>query len=234
MRIALFSDIHGHITGLKAVLARLNEQGGADQIYALGDIVGGGPGAEDVIDLLLEHNAQMVLGNWDQVFCGLDAHLATLGPGAHESVVKTYEWLTEWLSPSHQKLLADLPMTRTVQLSSKHALFMCHAAPTDNAARICKWDAPAESLQGAFEDVDANLIAYGHYHAHHIRHLNGKIFLNVAAVGLGWAGLSTLTIVEADEPELRIRQYQVPYDMQEHYHLMAERQVPHSPAIYYW
>ena len=57
MRLALFSDVHGHVTGLKAVSDRIHHLGGADRICALGGFAGGDPGLDDVIDLLLEHDA---------------------------------------------------------------------------------------------------------------------------------------------------------------------------------
>lgn len=67
MKVALFSDIHGNITGLKAALAFLDKIGGADMLFAAGDTLGGGPGAEDVLDLLLERNVRMVLGNHEEL-----------------------------------------------------------------------------------------------------------------------------------------------------------------------
>ena len=40
MRIALFSDIHGNALGLREVLADIEARGGADVLFALGDILG--------------------------------------------------------------------------------------------------------------------------------------------------------------------------------------------------
>jgi predicted phosphodiesterase len=55
VRIALLSDVHGNVTGLRAVLARLDDLGGADALVAAGDHLVGGPGAGAVLDLLAEH-----------------------------------------------------------------------------------------------------------------------------------------------------------------------------------
>ena len=52
MRLALISDIHGNITGLKAVLAQVRKMGGADALYALGDHIGFGAATDEVLDLL--------------------------------------------------------------------------------------------------------------------------------------------------------------------------------------
>ena len=52
MKLAIFSDIHGHLAGLRAVLAAIDRLGGADAWYAAGDILLGGAGAEDLLELL--------------------------------------------------------------------------------------------------------------------------------------------------------------------------------------
>jgi hypothetical protein len=70
MRIAVFSDIHGNSVGLQAVFAQLEAHAPLDAVYALGDFLAIGPGAEDVIELLVEHDARMIRGNWDESFGG--------------------------------------------------------------------------------------------------------------------------------------------------------------------
>ncbi|HZB94438.1 MAG TPA: metallophosphoesterase, partial [Herpetosiphonaceae bacterium] len=72
MKIAVFSDIHGNISGLNAVLAAIDTLGGADLLFAAGDLLGGGPGTEDVLDLLLTRQVRMVRGNADEIIIDID------------------------------------------------------------------------------------------------------------------------------------------------------------------
>lgn len=58
MRIAVFSDIPGNSVGLQAVFAQLKAQAPPNAIYALGDFLAIGPGADDVIELLVEHDVR--------------------------------------------------------------------------------------------------------------------------------------------------------------------------------
>jgi len=234
MRVALFSDIHGHITGLKAVLAHVDRLGGADITYALGDFVGGGPGVEDVLDLLLARQVRMIRGNWDEIFIDLNAHLTRIPPGNHQFVRQTLAWLTSRLSPDHQALLANLPLSETLELSPTNRLFLCHAAPQDAWARVCQANTPIDDLRKAYGPLDAQVIAYGHYHQQHILQLDHQLLINVASVGLGWQGLSSLTLLEDLHDKISIQQYQVPYDFHEHTRLIRERGMPDDPAIWYW
>jgi predicted phosphodiesterase len=234
MRVALFSDLHGHITGLRAVLARLDQLGGADLTYALGDFVGGGPGAEDLLDLLLERQVGMVRGNWDEIFIDLGAQLRRLAPASHATVLRTYEWLLRQLAPAYRQLLAQLPLTASIQLAADHQLLLCHAAPDDPWARTCRADTPLTVLQQTYSRSPAQIIAYGHYHASHMLPLGKQLLLNVASVGLGWEGLSSLTLLTYADGHLSIQQQQVPYDVTEHQQLVYERGMPPDPAIWYW
>jgi predicted phosphodiesterase len=71
MRVALFSDLHGNIVGLQAVLARIDQLGGADVIFALGDFLAVGPGGDDLLDMLIARQVRMIRGNWDEIFIDL-------------------------------------------------------------------------------------------------------------------------------------------------------------------
>ena len=234
MRIALFSDIHGHITGLRAVLRRLQQLGGADIICCLGDYIGGGPGLDDVIEMLLEKNVRLIRGNWDDLFIGLETQLPRIALEYRESYLRTTEWMLRGLSKESQKLLAELPLYEIIQLTDQQKLLLCHATPTDSSARVCRADIPIAQLREAYGSYDAQIVAYGHYHSQHVLQMDNKTLINVASVDLGWKGLSSLTLLQATGESLCVQQFQVPYDVDEHDRLIRERQMPDDPAIWYW
>ena len=62
---AIFSDIHGNLDALEAVLADIKGQK-IDEIYCLGDIVGYGPNPRECIDRVRDHCTTSLLGNHDQ------------------------------------------------------------------------------------------------------------------------------------------------------------------------
>jgi predicted phosphodiesterase len=47
MRLALISDIHDNITGLKAVFTQIQKMGGVDGLYILGDHIGFGADTDE-------------------------------------------------------------------------------------------------------------------------------------------------------------------------------------------
>jgi predicted phosphodiesterase len=64
MLVAVFGDAHAHADALAAVLAAA-EAAGAEELWSLGDMVGGGPDPERVVALTRERCRVALLGNHD-------------------------------------------------------------------------------------------------------------------------------------------------------------------------
>jgi hypothetical protein len=64
VRIAVFGDVHAHAEALEAVIAAADGHG-AEQLWSLGDMVGGGPDPEHVVARTRERCAVALLGNHD-------------------------------------------------------------------------------------------------------------------------------------------------------------------------
>ena len=62
---AVFSDVHGNLPGLEAILAHVNSRGLAD-VLCLGDLVGYGPFPNEVAALVRDRGIPTLMGNYDQ------------------------------------------------------------------------------------------------------------------------------------------------------------------------
>lgn len=226
MRIALFSDIHGNITGLKAVLQHIDEQGGADVFVSAGDMIGGGAGAEDLLDLLVEREVQMIQGDWEELTMGLNKNIHRIGDSMKGFIRKTHDWLHANMAQSYWDLLEQLPKTKTINLHSNGELFVCHASPDNAWEKSCSADISAKLLTEVYGHIDSDIIAYGHYHHHHVMRLDQKHLINVASVGLRYDGLANWTLIESKRNQLVIKQFQVPYDVVKERRLKLDRKVP--------
>ena len=70
MRSLIMSDIHGNLEALQSVINDAGENGGFDQIWQLGDVVGYGPEPGGCIDLLREYDHVGIAGNHDLAVAG--------------------------------------------------------------------------------------------------------------------------------------------------------------------
>src|SRR6476659_1189698 len=67
MRIVIFSDIHGNVVALEAVLAEIRRQAAPDALFIAGDLVLLGPRPAETLALLRSiDGARFVKGNTDQ------------------------------------------------------------------------------------------------------------------------------------------------------------------------
>ena len=65
MKIALISDIHSNLPALEAVLEHIQDQGDADAIYHLRDLVGYAPWPDETVALLRKEGIPGIAGNYD-------------------------------------------------------------------------------------------------------------------------------------------------------------------------
>jgi hypothetical protein len=81
MLVAAFGDAHAHAEALEAVIAAA-EAAGADELWSLGDMVGGGPDPERAVALTRERCRVALLGNHDYGATGSVEPERLGGPGS--------------------------------------------------------------------------------------------------------------------------------------------------------
>jgi predicted phosphodiesterase len=102
MRIAVFGDSHAHPEALEAVIGAA-EGCGVEQLWSLGDMVGGGPDPERVVQRTREACAVALLGNHDYGATGSvdPSRLGAAGSAGMRSIELARERLSgaaiEWL-----------------------------------------------------------------------------------------------------------------------------------------
>lgn len=102
-KIALFSDIHGNIEALDAVLSDISGQG-VNKMICLGDIVGYGPDPAECVSRIRDLGCPAVMGNHDQ---------ACFEPGLEDMMNDMaqagIQYSQRHLSDKQKKWLSDLP-----------------------------------------------------------------------------------------------------------------------------
>ncbi|WP_304180852.1 metallophosphoesterase [Leptotrichia trevisanii] len=70
MKIAILSDIHGNLEGLKKVL-KIISKNKVDKIICLGDIFGYGIDSKDCYEILTKLGCNFIMGNHDAMYCDI-------------------------------------------------------------------------------------------------------------------------------------------------------------------
>lgn len=106
MRYAIFSDVHGNIEALDAILDRFDAMGGIDAYYCLGDIVGYGAEPEACCTRIRELCDVTLLGNHDAAVAGRMDYSYY-----YDAAREALDWCRERLSPTNMEWLSSLPYT---------------------------------------------------------------------------------------------------------------------------
>ncbi|MGN0803978.1 MAG: metallophosphoesterase family protein [Candidatus Coproplasma sp.] len=160
MKIAVFTDVHGHLEALDKLLNQIKNDG-ADKVIFLGDIFSKGENANECLDRLINSDATCLLGN-----CEL---YLIKGVEIDSDVIKDKAYYDEErakLSERQLQFLRSLPLELTVEFNGKR-LHFAHFLISDKDAPY-----PFEQLSimknGIFERLVLNngydLMVVGHTH----------------------------------------------------------------------
>ena len=151
MRVAICSDIHGNRHGFEAVIAAA-EDGGADQLWCLGDLVGYGAEPDACVELAARHCAICLAGNHDLAVVEV-LSLDEFSRGAELAA----RWTREVIRPETREFLLSLQP----QASVNGALGLFHASPRDPIWEYVLSDLAAELCLDA-SDFRINFIGHSH------------------------------------------------------------------------
>ena len=181
MRVAIFSDVHGNVRALEAVLANIRGRGPFDHVINAGDLAFGGPRPRDAMDVLIQSGWPTVRGNTDEWVAG--------EPGIPKSVSKeTISWTRERLTASHLAFLQRLPLSHRLDPPGGPPLVIVHATPA-STTEVLAPDAPSEVVTRMLAQARTRTLAYGHIHRPYVRGVAGGLVVNVGSVGFPFDGV---------------------------------------------
>jgi diadenosine tetraphosphatase ApaH/serine/threonine PP2A family protein phosphatase len=152
MRAAVVADIHSNLEAFRAVLRDLEERGGADEIWCLGDIVGYGPNPRECIQLLRQHRCLCVAGNHDWAAIGkLDT--SSFNPAAAAAC----QWTAEALKEEDADYLSSLPLTLR-----RGDFTLVHGSPREP---IWEYVLSTQAARDNFDRFESRFCLIGHSHS---------------------------------------------------------------------
>jgi len=168
----LFSDIHGNVVALEAVLAEIRRQAAPDALFVAGDLVLLGPRPAEALALLRSlDGARFVKGNTDQYL---------IDDADDEQEVA---FARRQLSEDDITFVRDLPFEQRLEVAPGHELLVVHANPRDLEGQM-RPDSSDEMLRPMLLGITSEVVAFGHYHVPFVRRLDDWTLIDVASVGM--------------------------------------------------
>ncbi len=186
-RFAIFSDIHGNLAALDAVLLDM-DRAGIEERYCLGDLVGYGPDPVGVIDRIRSLGIPTVRGNYDEGIgnrrgeCGCHfANEQARGEGA-----ASYVFTEAAVGDADAAWLAALPDDLRLEVDGVRVLLV-HGSPRqiNEYLTLDRTDGQLARLAVA---ADADVVCVGHVHVPYHRAMFTENGLRVHFISSGSVG----------------------------------------------
>jgi len=226
MKIAVISDIHGNSIALQAVLTDIENQGGVDEYFILGDLVALGHDPVKVMQLLGElPRARYIRGNTDRyVVSGVHSgpSLSEIQNDLHRleqrlRMVSSMSWTAGAVAATgYLSKLEELPLEMQMTLPDGTRLLAVHAAPgTDDGFGINP-TTPGAKLRELLSGVKADLVLVGHTHAPFDRTVDGVRVVNPGSVSNPFPPdlRAKYALLVADEHSYSLEFHAADYDRQ--------------------
>lgn len=182
MRIGIFSDIHGNLPALQAVMADLVEQK-LQTVYCLGDLVGYGASPNEVTERIRTEGMPTIMGNYDDgvAFERSECGCAYREPLEKELGDRSFAWTKAQTSSENKAFLRTLlPEIRFIAENKR--VLLVHGSPRKINEYLFE-DRPLSSFQRLAVSSQADVIVFGHTHKPYVKEVDGVMFLNVGSVG---------------------------------------------------
>ena len=185
MKIGIISDIHGNVKALNAVLKKL-ENHNIEKIICLGDLIGGAPMSEEVVQKIIEikDNLIIVRGNRERyIIEGMPKVVHDEKIEVSKEQHERFIWLKNSLSDSAKEYIHTLPKELTYEVDGKK-IYICHyPMRKDGNFRHHVKNATPKENEVMFEGIDADMYLYGHTHEEIYNNINNKMYINPGALG---------------------------------------------------
>lgn len=112
MRIAVITDVHGNFEALTAILNDIKTKN-TDKIICLGDVINLGVDSKKCLDLIIENNVDMVLGN-HELYCIKGTQLDSSIVGEEK---EHYDWVKQSLTKEQIEFLKKCPLKYEYEIS---------------------------------------------------------------------------------------------------------------------
>ena len=211
MRIALLSDVHGNLPALRAVLDSL--QGFKPDILAVAGDLTGGPYSNEVIQLLLDREAVMILGNSD---LGLLRYKRGDVPREWQTSKQfgLLRWNARNLSDMNFQILFDLPEQYVMKPPGVDPIHLVHGTPRDPYEGIYP-DRDLSLVDLSLQKIDQPVLVCGHTHEQWYLRRNGKLAVNPGSVAGPLNGVvgAQCALINWTDKQWQVELLTVPYDL---------------------
>lgn len=212
-KIAVFSDVHGNYQALCAIMDDIRKKN-IDNIICLGDVIAIGPNPKECLDVIINNNIRMVLGNHEIYYLkGIE-----IDDEMSEIVKIHHQWIKRQLSATHLDFLSNCPLSITDNLGDYKVVYQ-HFLLNSDLDDQYPFDELSIIKDGTIKDkvakLDADIIMVGHEHNAFEIEVNNKKLIDVGSCGCRADDTTFYTILSMNDNSVNIEKVYLKYDRKE-------------------
>lgn len=200
MRIAIFSDIHGNREALQSIIDNIKTQN-IDEIICLGDTIGIGPNPSECMDLIINNNVKMILGNHELYFLKGTEIDDEMG----EYEIQHQNWVKKQIKDEQKDFLEKCNMFIEKSINGKKILFEHFLINYNSKEEYPFYDLDIvkdNSINKIIQSLDYDLIFIGH--EHNDFSINNKLY-DVGTSGCRKDNITRYTILDTNSFEIETK-----------------------------
>jgi putative phosphoesterase len=214
-RLVFFSDIHGNLPALRAVLADIEARGVA-RTYCLGDLVGYGGDPNGVIDLVRSSDIPTILGNYDEGVAWEKGDCGCFYPDEEAKRVgeASYAFTVAAVTEENKTWLRELPRELHVTCEGKK-IHLVHGSPRRINEYLLR-DRDERTYERLAAAEEGDVLVFGHTHQVWHRRFGDVVFVNSGNVGRPKDGdpRAGYVIMTVTGEEVAVESVRVDYDVE--------------------
>lgn len=228
MKIAIFSDIHSNFEALECVISDIKKNN-YDKVYFLGDVLSKGPNPRECLDLIMENDINVVLGNHELYYlCGYEID------NMISDIEKEHQkWIWSQLEDKHREYLRKCSLEIKevfdgIKVSFKH--FFIKKKYLDYPFYLIDI-LDSDELYEIIDSSDSDLIFIGHEHrVFEIDYKDKKVY-DVGSSGCTSNDVTHYTVLNIENGKYTIENKNLIYDREKFVKAFNEKEYPEKDLI---
>lgn len=203
MKLVVFSDIHSNLQALEAILEDIKKEK-IDKIICLGDVIGVGPNPKECLDLIIENNIDIVLGNHELYY----VYGTKIDNEMGENEANHHNWVKKQLNDKHFNFLKE----KTLFLEINNMLFEHFIIKNDRKEFYPFYDVSIlkdKAILNLIPNYEKTFV--GHEHIPFNLKTKNKELIGIGSSGCGVDNQTHYTILEISK-EIIINNKIIKYD----------------------
>jgi len=206
-KIAIFSDIHGNLQALQAILKDIKAKQ-IDEVIYLGDIISIGPNPKECLDLIIKSKIMFILGNHDLYFLNKKYFKEDIDDNEKEH----QKWVDSKLSAKYKTYFNSCPLQIVkllgkTKVSFQHFLFTSNKIYPFESLNIVKNGEINSKLDGLYD-----ITFIGHEHNTFEIKKSKKELICVGSSGCTKGDNTFYTILNYKNNDITIEKINLKYD----------------------